>query len=156
MTEPDENDDEPQTPPAEPVEVPVDQVPNDGQSAGSEPAGPDSDTFPRAYVEELRTENKDLRTKAKDVDKYREAAMLAARRLATAGILHSPDDLPISDEFWAEDGLPDYEKIRKAAEELASERPYLARARGSVGQGARPEPSPEFSLAAALRKAAGY
>ena len=158
MSEPaDETDDSPQTPPAPTVEVPVDAVPNQGQAPASDAEGGQADTFPRAYVEELRTEAKDLRTKAKDADRYREAAMRSAKLLATAGVLHNPDDLKDSDDFWGEDGLPDQTKIRQAAEELAAERPYLARARGSVGQGARPEPeAASFSLAAALRKAAGY
>ena len=77
--------------------------------------------------------------------------MSASIEAASAGILYDPSDLPVSEDFLGEDGLPDITKIRAAAEELASRKPHLARPRGSAGQGARSPAEPAFSLAGMSR-----
>ena len=108
--------------------------------AVEEAAVEEPDTFPRAYVEQLRRENADFRTKGKRADEL-------ARRLTTAmagalGVLHDPSDLPVDDRLMGGDGLPDAEKIDAAVTELVRAKPHLARIRptGNVGQGTSSAP----------------
>lgn len=137
---------------------PQDQHPtqdlNEPQSTNSEPqtgTEEEPDTFPRAYVEQLRQEAAENRKKAEQVSTLREALHAAYLRLGTQGILHDPEALAWSEDFTGEDGLPDVERIRAAAEALAEAQPWLSRPRGDVGQGYRGETSDAVSLADLLR-----
>jgi hypothetical protein len=136
--------------------APGDDLGATGSPSGTEqqPGTDSAETFPREYVEQLRAENAEARVKANQSDELRLKLMDAAKQLSTAGVIRDPADLPDNPEFWGEDGLPDHEKIREAAEVLVSTKPWLAKARGSAGQGARPEPPAEVTLGGILRGAA--
>lgn len=116
---------------------------------------PESETFPREYVERLRQESAGYRTRAQRADALAERLMTATVREATAGILADPTDLPASDDLLGEDGMPDPERIRTAANALVGRKPHLAdrRPRGDADQGARP-PAADVDLAGILRSRA--
>lgn len=94
-------------------------------------------------------------------DREREAvSRLLASAVARSGdVLASPEDvLAFCDEasLLDADGWPDEARIRSAADQLVSERPYLAARKFSdVGQGARKTTAPRASLGDMLRRAAG-
>ena len=121
-------------------------------SSTSEP----EETFYRPYVERLRRESAEYRTRAKRADELESRLRVAVVREGTAGILEDPGDLlrhREADELLDDDGYPDVEKVRAAAHELAAGKPHLARRRpeGDVDQGARVEQTPEVSLTQMLR-----
>lgn len=103
------------------------------------------DTFPREYVEKLRAENAENRTKAKDRDDI--AHRLHTALVAATGRLADPTDLPFSDEH-----LTDPEALTTALDALLEAKPHLASRKptGNIGQGATPSPA-AFDLLAALR-----
>jgi hypothetical protein len=127
---------EPETPPSE-----------DHSPAGREP-----ETFPAAYVKQLREEAAAHRVKAQRADDLSARLLTSVVQNVTGDLLRSASDLPEAD-YLTEEGLPDEAKIRAAAEQLISERPWLARVRGDVGQGPRVEPQ-NVSLGSILREAA--
>lgn len=139
----------------------VDKAPEGSEPVGaagepvepSEDAGGGDDSFSRAYVEQLRTEAAESRVKAKRAEELEEALRAAVTAMATQGILADPTDLAWDDRFNGENGMPDQEAIRAAAEELASRKPHLGRVRGDVGAGVRGE-EPMVSLSALLRSGA--
>lgn len=112
------------------------------------------DSFPREYVEELRTEAKNNREKASEATAAMERIQTAYRAVAVSqavsDVLADPTDLAWSDEFLDESGLVDAEAVRAAAEELTAAKPHLARARGDAMQGYRTEEKP-FDLAELMR-----
>lgn len=110
-----------------------------------------ADTFPREYVEKLRKEAGDARTRAKRADEL--AAALWAAQVAATGQLADPSDLPMP-----EDADPlDPEAASTAVAELLAVKPHLAARvpRGFVGQGQTPTPPAPRSLGGLLRGAAG-
>ncbi|MGV0390081.1 hypothetical protein [Corynebacterium phoceense] len=112
-----------------------------------EPAvGDEADSFPREYVEKLRKENGDFRTRAKaaegralELEKRLHAALVAAD-----GRLADPEDLPFDAVH-----LEDADALKAAITELVERKPGL-RARqysGDVGAGSRAaaaKPSPDL------------
>lgn len=95
-----------------------------------------ADTFPRTYVEKLRTESAGYRDRAKQAE---ERADKLARRLHAAlvkanGTLVDPDALTFDLEH-----LDDDEKLSAAIETLTTAKPYLRarKATGDAGQGPR-------------------
>lgn len=152
----------PSTPPEAP-EVPV----TPGPDGPPPPAGPtetppadpvvpaDPDTFPRAYVEQLRQESAGYRTRAQQADTLAERLLTATVREATAGILTDPTDLPTGDALLDADGMPDPDLIAEAARALVTRKPHLGdrRPRGDVDQGARTSAG-EVNLAGMLRSRA--
>lgn len=103
-------------------------------------------TFDEAYVNKLREENAEQRTKAKEAS---EKAQKAAERLAhltirdsVQDVLADPTDLltlvPGAD-VYNEDGEVDPAKAQAVAEALVERKPYLAARKfgGDVGQGQR-------------------
>lgn len=110
-----------------------------------------ADTFPREYVEKLRKEAGDARTRAKRADDL--AAALWAAQVAATGQLADPSDLPMPEDV---DPL-DPEAVRAAVAELLAVKPHLAARvpRGFVGQGQTPTPPAPRSLGGLLRGAAG-
>ena len=100
---------------------------------------PQEDSFPRAYVEELRSEAAENRKQAKAASEALEALKSeyysVAVRVAVSDVLADPTDLPWSDDFLDENGLVNAEAVKTAAEELAAAKPHLARARGDAMQG---------------------
>lgn len=111
-----------------------------------------AETFPRAYVEDLRRENAEHRTKSKRADDLAARLMAATVTQATAGILTDPTDLPATDDLLDTDGYPDAEKITAAARDLVARKPHLGdrRPRGDIGQGVTDQSS-TVSLAGMLR-----
>ena len=125
------------------------QVPEDNEQVeGQEPETNENETFSREYVEELRSEAAQYRTRAKSADKYREA--LWAARVAADGRLVDADDLPMPDDA---DPL-DADAVSAAVDELIERKPHLKRreAAGVVGQGLTdPQDDSAVSLTSWLR-----
>lgn len=117
------------------------------ETEGTEPT-PEPDTFPRSYVESLRKEAAEHRTRAADRDQL--AQRLQATLVARTGrLVEGADDLVPFDEAH----LTDPEALSKALDDLLEARPYLAkpqRPSGDIGQGKGAAPAP-FSLLDAMR-----
>lgn len=132
-------------------------TPSEGKETekASEAVTDDPETFPRAYVEQLRRENAEARVGAKKSDAL--AARLVTVLAGSTGKLADPSDLPYSDDLLDEDGMPDETKVLAAVDELLTRKPHLAATRpvGDVGQGARGETAGMMSLAELLRAGAG-
>jgi len=120
--------------PADPAEV-TDQT--DEQTPAAESTDETPDTFPRAYVEELRKENARYRDRAKSADAL--AERLHGALVAATGRLADPTDLPYDEKH-----LDDADALSAAIDELLARKPHLAdrRPRGDVGQGAREQSAP--------------
>lgn len=116
-----------------PDETPADEVDTATPPADETPE--DGDTFPREYVERLRRENAESRTKAKRADDL--AARVFRLEVAATGRLADPADLP-----YADDLLEDPEALTAAIDALLAAKPHLAsrRPRGVVDQGVRTTP----------------
>lgn len=144
---------------SERTELPTEPAESDAQTTEA-PEGtqdtPEDETFPRSYVEDLRRENAEQRTRAKRADDLAARLLTGTIASATAGILADPTDLPHSDDLLDGDGYPDPAKIEQAARDLAARKPHLAdrRPRGDVGQGATAEAA-TVDLAGMLRARAG-
>ena len=115
----------------------------DGPGDGN--ADESADTFPRDYVETLRKESADHRTKAKAAE---DRADTLAKRLHTelvrvTGKLENAADLPFDAEH-----LDDDDKLSAAIDALLEDRPYFAKRKvsGDAGQGPRGgnKPAPSF------------
>lgn len=126
-TAPDPQDATPDNPvhPAEPVQ----------------PEQPEGDTFPRAYVEQLRRESAGYRERAQTADAL--AARLHTALVAATGRLADPSDLPFDAAH-----LDDEAALAAAVDELLARKPHLAarRVTGDVGAGTRGQTVPEVSL----------
>ncbi|GAA1100935.1 hypothetical protein [Tsukamurella spumae] len=111
--------------------------PQQDPAAESEPNSPaaEGDTFPRAYVEELRQENGKYRQDARDAGQRADelAQRLHAALVAADGRLQDPSDLPFDDAH-----LDDPDALAAAVDDLLTRKPHLAarRVTGDVGQGA--------------------
>ncbi|MGV0746397.1 hypothetical protein [Mycolicibacterium sp. XJ870] len=125
-------------------QVPTESTETDETSADSAtdaeagPGGTETqpDTFTREYVEGLRKENADHRTKAKAAEERADALAhrLHAALVRATGKLVDPDALPFN-----ADHLDDDEKLSAAIEVLTNAKPYLKarKATGDAGQGPR-------------------
>lgn len=129
---------------------------SDPPSQGIDETEESGGAFARAYVERLRAENAEHRTKAKRADELAARLLAATVASATAGILADPTDLPAGDDLYDDDGFPDADRITEAAKELVSRKPHLAdrRPSGPVEQGPRDQPA-DVSLARIMRTLAG-
>src|SRR3954469_11279857 len=122
----------------------------DAEDAADEVQGDDEhDTFPRAYVEELRRENARYRERARNADDY--AKRLHTELVRATGRLADPTDL----EF-AEEHLDDPDALAATLDDLLTRKPHLASRRptGEIGQGASPSAASSVDLAALLRQRA--
>lgn len=110
----------------------------------------DADTFPREYVEQLRKESADHRTKTKAAEERADAlAKRLHRELVTAtGRLENPADLAFDAEH-----LDDADKLGAAIDALLSDRPYFAKRKvaGDAGQGPRGQADTGVNLLGLLR-----
>ena len=120
----------------------TEQQPEDTSSEGHEDRQPedtsseghDSETFPRSYVERLRREAAEYRTRGQAdreaVDALR--SELWAERVAAAGRLADPSDLPMPADAEAVDS----DTVTAAIDALLETKPHLAarRAAGDIGQ----------------------
>lgn len=146
-----------QQPETEQTETP----PGGGADAAPPPGGATEgtedrqQTFDRAYVERLREEAGGYRIKAKRADEL--AHRLVTALAAGTGKLADARDLPYGEHLLDDDGVPAFDKVADAIDELIRERPHLASRRpsGDVGQGARPPEASPVSLAGLLRAGAG-
>ena len=122
------------------------------------PEETEPDTFSKEYVQQLRAEAAEARTKAKRVETL-EARLLEANIIQVAtGVLADPWDLLLHApraELVDDGGLPDADKIKDAAQALVQRKPHLADRRpvGAVDQGARRE-TETVDLAGMLRERA--
>lgn len=117
---------------------------------------PEGDTFPRDYVEKLRTEAAGHRTKAREAEARVETAVaeavtplqqrLHALIVEKTGKLADASDLPFDAAH-----LDDETALASAIDTLLTAKPHLATrtVSGDVGQGAG-EPKETFSLAGML------
>lgn len=126
-------------------ETPKEETP---QETPVEPQG-DAETFPLAYVQKLRAEAAEARTKAKRAEAL-EAQLFTAQVTAT-GRLADPSDLAFNAEL-----LEDAEGLTAAIDALLVARPHLASRtpRGDVGQGVGSGQGGDVDLAALLRMGA--
>ncbi|KUI27754.1 hypothetical protein [Mycobacterium sp. GA-2829] len=117
----------------------------DGDVGVSPNADDEPDTFPRAYVEDLRQENGKYRQRAQKADVY--AQRLHTELVRATGRLADPTDMPFDEDHLAE---PD--KMTAAIDDLLARKPHLASRRpvGDIGQGVSP-PGGTVDLAAILR-----
>lgn len=106
----------------------------------------DGDTFPRAYVEELRRENARYRDRAKKADDL--AERLHRARVEATGRLADPTDLPYDDSL-----IEDDDALAGAIDALLEQKPHLAsrRVSGDIGQGVGANGGQAVSLGAMLR-----
>lgn len=137
------------------------QVPEEEQVEGQEPetneegtrdeGTPENETFSREYVQELRSEAAEYRTRAKTADTLREA--LWAERVKADGRLVDADDLPMPDDA---DPL-DADAVSAAVDALVEQKPHLKRrsAPAGVGQGLTDHQDDSVSLSSWLRGNAG-
>lgn len=127
-----------------------------GEPSGTAEGGQQEEpkTYDEAYVKNLRDEAAANRVKAKRTDDAESRLRTLATAEATRGILTDPTDLAWSDDYADEDGWPDHDKIRAAAEELVGKKPHLARPSGDIGQGRHGEPDESVSLSGLLRAGA--
>ncbi|HEU0103226.1 MAG TPA: hypothetical protein VFR07_12990 [Mycobacteriales bacterium] len=109
--------------------------------------GGDPETFPRAYVEDLRRESAGYRDRARLADAL--GRRLHVALVAATGRLADPTDLP-----YEQAHLDDPAALEAAIADLVARKPHLAdrRPAGDVGQGATPE-DPPLSLLGLLRGA---
>lgn len=114
----------------------AENAPDAQPDGNADDSADDADTFPREYVEELRKESADHRTKAKAAEERADAlAKRLHRELVTAtGRLENPADLAFD-----ADHLDDADKLNAAIDALLAERPYFAKRKvaGDAGQGPR-------------------
>lgn len=112
------------------------------------PESEEPETFPRAYVEQLRRESAGYRDKAKRVDEL--AARLQDALVAADGRLADPSDLAFNPEY-----LDDPDALDTAIAELIAKKPGLRarQAGGSIGQGNRgaSTPKPSTDLISIIR-----
>ena len=110
---------------------------------------PEPETFPRAYVEELREENAKYRQRAGKADEL--AQRLHVALTAATGRLADPEDLPFNDAH-----LDGPQALTTALDELLGRKAHLASRRpsGDVGQGATKTGSGAVDLGSLLRQRA--
>lgn len=109
-----------------------------------EPLGEKEAKQLRAESAERRVQNTALQEK---VDAQAARLLDATIKSATEGVLADPSDLLIfveKDELLDDDGFPDAEKVKAAAEALVEKKSHLAPRRAiDIGQGPRGVPAPE-------------
>lgn len=138
-------------------QVPEDNEQVEGQEPETNEGGThnegtnEDETFSREYVQELRSEAAEYRTRAKTADTLREA--LWAARVAADGRLVDADDLPMPSDA---DPL-DNTAVSAAIDELIENKPHLKRrsAPAGVGQGLTDQDNGSVSLTGWLRGNAG-
>lgn len=157
MTDKDNTDTDTDTDPTTPPEGTDPPKPGEqSESAGERPGEktePEGDTFPRAYVEKLRQEAAEHRTKAKAAE---EALLPLQGRLHTAlvagtGKLADPSDLAFDAAHLEDEGA-----LATAIDELLAKKPHLATRRvvGDIGQGAGEPTESVVNLGGMLRERA--
>lgn len=121
----------------------------DTTQEATEAAQADPETFPREYVQQLRKEAAEARTRAKKADEL--ARELFTAKVTATGRLADPSDLAFDEALVADAGA-----LTAAIDALLAAKPHLASRtpRGDVGQGASGGNSGDVDLAAMLRAGA--
>ena len=115
----------------------------------------------REYVEKLRRENAEHRTRAKRTDDLADRLLTATVASTLSGKLADPSDLLAHlDDAAAlldDEGVPDPEKITAAADTLLAAKPHLAsrNTTGDIDQGAQGSGPEAVSLTGLIRGLAG-
>jgi hypothetical protein len=106
-----------------------------------------ADTFPRSYVEKLRSQNARYRERGKQADLY--AQRLHLELVRATGRLADPSDLEFD-----EDHLEDTDALAAAVDDLLAKKPHLASRKpvGDIGQGQRGAAAEPFSLLGLLKE----
>jgi hypothetical protein len=136
-----------------PVDAPTDPTPGEGMPETAE-GDTEPETFPRDYVEKLRTEAKSWRLKAGRADELE--ARLHSELTKSDGRLADPADLPFDPEH-----LADPQKHADAITELLKAKPHFASRipipGSSIGQGQQGSPTPpQTGLIDAIRAQQGH
>lgn len=116
--------------------VAVEESPVPEETAPVEASQPQ--TFPAEYVQELRQEAADYRTRSKSM-----ATQLVQAWAAVDGRLLDPTDLPLSAVEVAEDGAISRDAVIAAIDALVKAKPHLAAQRPApIPQGVKQESEP--------------
>ena len=113
-------------------------------NSGASETPAEGDTFPRAYVEELRQESAGYRTRVRDLEQQ-----LHRLQVEQTGALADPADLPFDASH-----LESPEALQAAIEELLAAKPHLKARRfapNAAAQGARSGASGSVDLLGMLR-----
>jgi hypothetical protein len=107
----------------------------------------EGDTFPRAYVEDLRQENGKYRQRAQQAEQF--AQRLHIEVVRATGRLADPTDIPFDETH-----LDDPAALTAAIDDLLAEKPHLASRRptGDIGQGNLGPTAESFSLLGLLKQ----
>ncbi len=129
-------------------ETTEEETPKGGVNAdpeGGEETEEEPETFPREYVEKLRKEAAEHRTRAQRAEDL--GQRLHASLVSATGRLVSADELP-----YDESHLDDEDALNASIDALLKAKPYLAsrKVNGDVGQGAS-KSSESVDLAGMLR-----
>lgn len=118
--------------PQEAVETPEEDgtLTDAPEDVNDDQTGAEDETFPRSYVERLRSENAKYRQRAQRADELGER--LHRELVARTGRLADPSDLEYDPEH-----LDDPEALTAAVDALLEAKPHLASRKptGSIGQG---------------------
>lgn len=130
----------------ETIEDEVVETPDAPDEAYGQITTEDPETFPRAYVTQLREEAAKYRTRAQRADDL--AQRLHGALVAATGRLADPTDLA-----YDETHVDDADALTAAIDDLLARKPHLASRRpvGDVGQGAAQGDNP-VDLAGMLRR----
>lgn len=110
------------------------------------------ETFDRDYVEKLRSESKNYRTRLREAEalaQVRGQELLAAR-VDALGLMADPSDLTYSDELAGADA----DTLREHVEELLAEKPHLRAVAVPGGVPGRSGQGEDVSLVSLLRSGA--
>lgn len=137
--------------PQEAVETPEEDgtLTDAPEDVNDDQTGAEDETFPRSYVERLRSENAKYRQRAQRADEL--AERLHRELVARTGRLADPADLPYDDTH-----LDDPEALTAAVDALLEAKPHLASRKpsGAIGQGAVSVADGSVDLAGLLRSRA--
>lgn len=121
------------------------------QHAANEPVSETETVSPEQAPEtaEITEQLTQARTRG---DALAELLLTRSIEQAAGTVLQDVTDLPRDGDYYAEDGTPDLDKIRTAAEALTTSKPHLAKVRGEIHQAPqqRDEPVPTFGELARL------
>lgn len=127
----------------------------EGNEEGNETPATDNvsrETFDRDYVEKLRSESKNYRTRLREAEalaQVRGQELLAAR-VDALGLMADPSDVTYSDELAGADA----DTLREHVEELLAEKPHLRAVAVPGGVPGRSGQGEDVSLVSLLRSGA--
>lgn len=129
-------------------QTPNEEAPDISAESSEQVTRDGTSTFPREYVEELRTEAAQHRTRANELEErlVQSQRSLYRAQVAATGLLRDPNALPYSPEL-----LDNPQALLEALEDFILENPLHAAIGGDVGQGRRgASPGADVSLSSLL------